>query len=79
MLVRAVYLYIRENRDSGYALTWSDWLETHSASVTLRAGEKLEGEGFSSDPLVISDGLEALSSGRATVLAGDTVYFITVP
>ncbi len=78
VLARAVYLYIRENRETGYAVKWGDWLGAHSRTVTMRAGEKLEENGFSSDPLVVSDSIEALSAGRATVLADDTVYFITV-
>ena len=41
-------------------------------------GEKLDGEGFSSDPLVVSDALEAVCAGQATVLVDDEVYFITV-
>ncbi len=79
VLVRAVYRYIRENSAAGWAEPWSAWLQAHSCQVTLRAGERLEGEGgFSSDPLVVSDALEALSAGRATVLCGDTVCFVTV-
>ena len=79
VLVRAVYRYIRENSAAGWAEPWSAWLQAHSRQVTLRAGERLEGEGgFSSDPLVVSDALEALSAGRATVLCGDTVCFVTV-
>ena len=78
VLARAVYLYIQENRETGYALKWSDWLQAHSETVTMKAGERLEGEGFSSDPLVVTDSLEAAATGRATVLAGDVVYFITV-
>ncbi len=78
VLARAVYLYIQENRASGYALTWSDWFEAHSRTVTMKLGDRLEGEGFSSDPLVVSDSLEASGKGLATVLAGDDVLFITV-
>ena len=79
VLARAVYLYIQENRDTGYAVKWSEWLGAHSQTVSLKVGEALEGDGgFSSDPLVVSDSLEAAAAGQATVLAGDTVYFITV-
>ena len=78
VLARAVYLYIRENEPSGFAETWSGWLETHSRTLTMQAGDSLEGEGFSSDPLVVSDTLQAMAAGQATVLAGDTVYFVTV-
>ncbi len=78
VLARAVYQYICVNRESGYAVKWSDWLSAHSRTVTMQIGESLGGEGFSSDPLVVSDSLEALSPGQATVLVDDTVYFITV-
>ena len=78
VLARAMYLYINENRESGYAVRWSNWLGEHSRTVTMKAGEKLDGEGFSSDPLVVSDSLEAAAEGQATVLVDDTVYFITV-
>ncbi|MBR2824424.1 MAG: hypothetical protein IKE24_12155 [Clostridia bacterium] len=78
VLARAVYRYIRENSQTGYAVKWSDWLREHSRMVTMRVGETLEADGFSSDPLVVTDSLEALSAGQATVLAGDTVYFVTV-
>ena len=78
VLARAVYLYINENRESGYAVKWSDWLAAHSITLTMRVGETLNGTGFSSDPLVVSDSLEAETCGQATVLVGDTVYFITV-
>lgn len=78
VLARAVYLYIQENKDSAYELKWSEWLEAHSREVTIHVGETLEGEGFSSDPLVVSDSLEALSDGQATVLVGDILYFVTV-
>ena len=78
VLARAVYQYISANRESGYKVKWSDWLETHSRTITMRVGERLEGEGFSSDQLVVSDSLQAAAPGQATVLAGDDVYFITV-
>lgn len=78
VLARAAYLYIQENRDSGYQVKWSEWLEAHSQAITMKVGDKMDGDGFSSDPLVVSDSLEALEAGEATVLAGDTVYFITV-
>ena len=78
VLARAVYLYIRENRETGYALRWSDWLAAHSRAVNMKTGERLEGEGFSSDPLVMNDSLEAVGQGQATVLAGDTVLLISV-
>ena len=78
VLARAIYLYIRENRETGYAVKWSDWLEAHSRTVSMKVGETLDGEGFSSDPLVVSDSLQAAAKGQATVLVGDIVYFITV-
>ena len=78
VLARAVYLYIQENQETGYQTKWSDWLESHSREITLQVGETLEGSGFSSDPLVVSDSLEAKASGQATVLADHIVYFITV-
>jgi hypothetical protein len=78
VLARVVYLYIRENRETGYSMKWSEWLAAHSRTLALKTGESLEGDGFSSDPLVVSDSLEASAAGRATVLSGDTVYFITV-
>ena len=78
VLARAVYLYIRENRESGWALPWSEWLDAHSRSVTMKTGGRLEGECFSSDPLVVSDAGEALAPGCATVLSGDSILFLTV-
>ncbi|MCR5794421.1 MAG: hypothetical protein K6G61_03585 [Solobacterium sp.] len=78
VLARAAYLYICENKASGYDVKWSEWLEAHSQSVTMKIGDKLDGEGFSSDELVVNDSLEALAEGQATVLAGDEVLFITV-
>ena len=78
VLVRAAYRYIRENRASGYALPWSSWLEAHSSAVTLAVGDRLEGSCFSSDPLIVSDALEALEPGSATVLTDDGVIRITV-
>ena len=78
VLARAVYQYIRENRETGYAMTWSDWLGEHAETVTVKVGDVLGEEGFSSDPLVVSDTMEALAAGQATVLSGDTVYFIKV-
>ena len=78
MLARAVYLYIQENRDSGYKVKWSEWLNTHSQTITMKVGDAINGVGFSSDPLVVNDSLEAVAAGEATVLCGDTVYFITV-
>ena len=78
VLARAVYRYIRENRDTGWAVRWSDWLETHSRTVTMKPGDRLEGGGFSSDPLVVSDALEATGKGSATVLTEDELLFITV-
>ena len=78
VLARAAYLYIQENRASGYAVKWSEWLGAHSRTVTMKVGDSLEGEGFSSDTLVVSDALEAAAAGQATVLVGETVYFITV-
>ena len=78
VLARAAYLYIQENRDTGYAVKWSQWLEAHSRTVSMKKGDRLEGEGFSSDPLVVSDSLEALGVGPATMLAGGEVLFITV-
>ena len=78
VLARAVYLYIQENRASAYALSWSDWLEKHSRTITMKTGDRLKGEGFSSDPLVVNNALEAVGQGPATLLKGDTVLFITV-
>ena len=78
VLARAVYLYIRENKESGYAVKWSDWLEEHSAAVTMKVGDTLDAAGFSSDPLVVNDSVEAVAKGQATVLVGDVVYFIQV-
>ena len=78
VLARAVYRYISENRESGYAIKWSEWLAAHSHTITMQIGDTLDGEGFSSDQLVVSDSLEAMASGQATVLSEDEVYFITV-
>ena len=78
VLARAVYLYIQENRDSGYKVKWSEWLNTHSQTITMKVGDAINGVGFSSDPLVVNDSLEAVAAGEATVLCGDTVYFMTV-
>ena len=78
VLVRAIYLYIQENHVTGYAIKWSDWLETHSRTVIMKLGDSLESECFSSDLLVVSDTLEAVGKGSATVLAEDEVLFITV-
>ena len=44
----------------------------------MKTGDRLEGEGFSSDPLVVSDALEAVGEGPATEPADDTVLFVTV-
>ena len=78
VLARAMWLYIQENRETGYAMKWSEWLEAHSRTVTMQIGDKLEGNGFSSDPLVMTDSLEAVSAGTATVLSDHTVLNITV-
>lgn len=78
VLARAIYQYISANRASGYAVKWSDWLSAHSRTMALRVGERLDGEGFSSDQMVVSDALEAVSAGQATVLVGDAVWFVTV-
>jgi hypothetical protein len=78
IMVRAMHMYIRENCATNYAVTWSDWLAARSRTEVLQVGQKLEGEGMSSDPLVVSDALEALAPGRVVVLSGDTVLFITV-
>lgn len=78
VLARAVYQYIQANRESGYAVKWSSWLEAHSHTAEMRTGERLEGEGFSSDQQVVTDSLEAAAEGQATVLAGEDIYFITV-
>ena len=74
VLARAIYLYLQENDGS----TWSDWLEEHTRTITMKTGEKLEGDAFSSDPLVVDDSFAAVSEGVATVLAGDLVYYVTV-
>ena len=78
VLARAVYLYIQENCASHYALSWSEWLNAHGRTVTMKTGDLLEAECFSSDPLVVSDSGEALAPGAATVLSGEDVLFITV-
>lgn len=78
VLARAVYRYIRANAGSGYEVKWSDWLEVHSHTITMKVGQSFEGEGFSSDQLVVNDSLEALAPGRATVLIGSDVFNITV-
>ena len=78
VLARAVYQYICANRESGYTVKWSEWLEGHSRTIDMKVGERLDGEGFSSDQLVVSDSLEAMAPGQATVLVGDDVYFISV-
>ena len=78
VMVRAMYSYIRENRTTNYTMPWSEWLAAHSRTETLQVGQTLEGEGMSSDPLVLSDALEALAPGQVVVLSGDTVIFITV-
>ncbi len=78
VLARAVYRYIRANAGIGYEVKWSDWLEAHSHTITMKAGQSFEGEGFSSDQLVVNDSLEALAPGRATVLIGSDVFNITV-
>ena len=78
VLARAVFQYICENRGSGYTVPWSDWLDAHSHVVDLRVGDCLDMVGFSSDQLVVSDTLEAMAPGQATVLVGDDIYFITV-
>lgn len=78
VLVRAIWLYIQENHETGYAMKWSEWLEAHSRTVSMQIGEKLEGEGFSSDPLIVTDSLEALAAGTATVLSDNTVLYVTV-
>ena len=78
VLARAVYQYICANKESGYAVKWSDWLKAHSRTVTMKVGDRLDGEGFSSDQLVVSDVLEAAAPGQATVLVNEEVYFITV-
>ena len=78
VLARAVYQYIRENKESGYVVKWSDWLAEHNAVVTMKVGDTLDGTGFSSDPLVVNDSGEAVAPGQATVLVDDVVYFIQV-
>ncbi|MBP3218420.1 MAG: hypothetical protein J6M46_08620 [Lachnospiraceae bacterium] len=59
-------------------MKWSDWLKAHSHTITMKVGQSFEGEGFSSDQLVVNDSLEALASGRATILIGSDVFNITV-
>ena len=78
VLARAAHLYIRENSASGYEVKWSEWLAVHSRTVTMKTGESLEGEGFSSDPAVVTDALEAAGTGTATVLSGNEILNITV-
>ena len=78
VLARAMYLYIQENRADHFALSWSEWLKAHSRTVTMKPGDRLDGEGFSSDPLVVTNALQAEAPGQATVLSGDTLLLITV-
>ena len=78
VLARAMYLYIQENEPSGFETKWSEWLEAHSQTVTMKVGDVMEGDGFSSDQLIVTDSLEAIAQGQATVLSGDTVLNITV-
>ncbi len=79
VMARAVYRYIQENRETGYAFKWSDWLAAHSQTVAMNVGDSLDGEGFSSDPLVVSDSLEAVGQGTATLLTEDgMVLFLSV-
>ncbi|MBQ9644706.1 MAG: hypothetical protein IJV26_11780 [Lachnospiraceae bacterium] len=78
VLIRAVYQYIQANRDSGYEVKWSEWLASHSETITLHVGDHLDGTGYSSDQLVVNDSLEALSAGQATVLVGDRIFNIRV-
>lgn len=78
VLARAVYLYIRENKATGYSVKWSDWLKEHSHTVSMQVGESIGEKCFSSDPLVVNDDFQAKATGQATVLCGDTVYYITV-
>ena len=61
----------------------SDQPDEEGLSPDQQDGEEIgsdqpDSEGFSSDQLVVSDALEAVAPGRATVLVGDEVYFITV-
>ena len=45
----------------------------------MNVGDSLDGEGFSSDPLVVSDSLEAVGQGTATLLTEDgMVLFLSV-
>lgn len=78
VLARAMYRYLQENRADHFALSWSEWLKAHSRTVTMKPGDRLDGEGISSDPLVVSNALQAEAPGRATVLSGDTLLLITV-
>ena len=78
VLARAMYRYIRENRETGYQVKWSDWLAAHSRAVEMRVGDHLDGEGFSSDELVVTDSLQALAAGQATVLVDGEVWAVTV-
>ncbi len=52
VMARAIWLYIQENHETGYTMKWSEWLESHSRTVSMQIGDKLEGKGFSSDPLL---------------------------
>lgn len=78
VLARAMYLYIQENRADHFALSWSEWLKAHSQTFTMKPGDRLDGEGFSSDPMVVTNALQAEAPGQATVLSGDSLLFITV-
>ena len=78
VLARAIWLYIQENRETGYTMKWSEWLEAHSSTISMQIADKLEGSGFSFDPLVVTDCLEATAAGTATILSDNTVLNITV-
>ena len=78
VMARAMYRYIRENRETGYGLKWSDWLAAHSRAVEMRVGDHLDGSGFSSDELVVTDSLQAVAAGRAAVLVDGEVWAVTV-
>ena len=79
VMARAIYRYLRDNRADGYRVTWSQWLEQHTETLTLHVGDAQPvKDSFSSDLLVIDDSFKAVGAGEATVLAGDTLYRVTV-
>ena len=74
VLARAVYLYIQENRDSGYKVKWSEWLNTHSQTITMKVGDAINGVGFSSDPLVVSARSKRFTGSRRSRRGDSTLW-----